>query len=147
MRIQAKTNGSAIAVLDLDGRLTAGLGVARLREKVNTLLDEGFNNVVLNMRCVDLVDCAGIGLLANCYSKTRKKGGSLKLVEADHRLRHLLEVFGLESHLEVCESERRAVENLVVTPSRAPARHPAPVRPRADRCAALMPMVQAQRAT
>jgi len=126
MRIRAR-NKASVTVLDLDGRLVVGRGAACLTETVDTLLEQGFANIVLNMECVDLVDCAGIGQMVRCFCKAREQGGGLKLAHGGRRLLQLLALFRLESVLETFESEQAAIASF------ASARVPVPRQPaRAD---------------
>lgn len=111
MRIQARKDFT-VAVLDLEGRLTAGQGVACLNDGVDGLLARGLANIVLNMDLVDIVDCAGIGQLVHSYCKACRQGGSLKLVHVHRRLRDLLELFHLQTYLEVFDSEQSAIPSL-----------------------------------
>ena len=147
MRIQGRNNGSAVAVLDLEGRLTAGADAACLGDAVDALLKQKRVNVVLNMRRVHLVDCAGIGRILNCHSKTRRRGGCLKLVHADERLRRLLELLCLKPVLEIFESEQTAVASLMASQSGAPAWRLVPFRPGADQRSVLIPITRPQPAT
>lgn len=141
MRIQAR-KAASVTVLDLDGRLTAGRGAACLTETVDTLLGQGFAKIILNMEHVDLADCAGIGQLVNCYCKTQKQGGGLKLVHVDRRLGDLLRLFRLESLLEVFETERAALASLAAGYVRVSDHHVGPSRPGVNRLAGLISMTQ-----
>jgi anti-sigma B factor antagonist len=120
MNIQVKVEASVVAVLALEGRLIAGAGAATLMHAVEAILERGYVNIVLDLRRVEKIDCSGIGQLVNCYHKTGQRGGYLMLAHADPRLRKLLEMFRLDSVLEMYESERDAVASVSGSPSRAP---------------------------
>ena len=111
MRIQT-TKDAAFAVLELEGRLTAGHDAGCLSDTVDVLLTQGIQHIFLDMHLVDLVDCAGIGQLVRCYLRARGRGGSLMLIRARPRLHHLLRLFRLQDHLKVFESRPAAVGGL-----------------------------------
>lgn len=138
MKIQTRKEASA-AVLELDGRLTAGRGAASLAETVDTLLERGFMDIVLNLQHVGLADCAGIGQLVNCRCKTRARGGSLKLACPHRRLGELLRLFRLEPVFEVFETERAALDSLAGGYGRAPGLCLGQTPPAAGRLACTMP--------
>lgn len=140
MRIEVKSNGSSVVVLGLNGRLTAGSGVACLRDALDKILERDTKHVVLNMSRVDRVDCAGIGQLVASYSRIRTRGGGLKLAAADRRLRSLLELFRLDSVLEVWESEQSAVASLVLLGNGRSTQHKDPIATHAPRPAAFIPV-------
>lgn len=119
MEIQVKVEASAVAVLSIEGRLIAGTGAATLMHAVDAILEQGYQNIVLDMWRVEKVDCAGIGQLVNCYHKTRQRGGALKLARAGRQLRMLLALFGLEAVLENFESVRDAVACVTDMPAQA----------------------------
>jgi anti-anti-sigma factor len=119
MRIQVR-KGFSVAVLEMEGRFTAGQGVECLKREVDAILGQGVANIILNMSQVELIDCAGIGQLVQCYNKSREQGGSLKLVKLQWRLGQLLRMFRLDSQLEVFDTETAAVAAIVGSVSGVP---------------------------
>ncbi len=112
MTIEIKINGSSVAIANLVGRLIAGVAATCLQDQVDDLLRRNFTKIVLNMECVDLVDCAGIGQMVSCLCKAKRRGGGLRLVHVRRRLRELLALLRLESVFETFESEQAAVSSL-----------------------------------
>ena len=52
-----------VVIVDLKGKLTAGLGDQILRETIHALLAEGWKKIVLNLSDVTTLDSAGLGEL------------------------------------------------------------------------------------
>lgn len=115
MRIQSRPSGSMAAVVELAGKLTAGPAVVCLCQQVDDLLRRNLTSIVLNMQSVELVDCAGIGQLVNCFCKAREQGGRLKLAHVRKSLHELLVLFRLEYLLETSEAERVATASLAAS--------------------------------
>ncbi|MCP5112141.1 MAG: STAS domain-containing protein [bacterium] len=114
LKIHVRNISATAAVLNLEGRLTAGSNSVRLEVEVDGLVARKLVNLVINMRHVDLIDCAGIGKLLCCRAKTREQGGGMRLAHVNRRLRQLFELFRLDSVLEGFESERAAIASLPV---------------------------------
>jgi hypothetical protein len=64
---------------------------------------------VLNFRGVPRLDCSGIGQLVQLDTQVRASGGALMLVNVEDRQKHLLQVLGLLTLLQVCESRQEAM--------------------------------------
>ena len=89
MEIEERTEGN-VTILELKGRMAGGEDDELLREEVEHLVDAGRLNIVLDMANVPGIDSAGLGEILHCHIKVTKKGGTLKLVNVNERLRGLL---------------------------------------------------------
>ena len=67
-----------VVILDLKGRLTAGLGDQILREAIDELLAEGRRRILLNLSEVAFLDSAGVGELVAGLKTARRFGAELK---------------------------------------------------------------------
>ncbi len=78
-----------VVILDLKGRLTAGLGDQILRDAIDELLAEGRRQILLNLSEVAFVDSAGVGELVAGLKTARRFGAELKLLNVGRpRLQH-----------------------------------------------------------
>jgi anti-sigma B factor antagonist len=107
MTIQERAVGSVV-VLDMSGRLVLGDGDGALKDRVNTLLQQGSRQVVLNVGEVSYVDSAGLGVIVSASLAARKAGGVVRLLNPSKRLQQLLEMAKLFTILDVCQSEAQA---------------------------------------
>ena len=62
-----------VAVIDINGRVTSGEGVENLRDKINSLLHQGYQKLLLNLNGVDYLDSAGLGEQVGAYRETVTK--------------------------------------------------------------------------
>ena len=53
--------------------------------------------VLVDLRCVDFLDCSGLRVLCRAESRTKERGGSLRLVSNQPHIHRLLRVSGLLS--------------------------------------------------
>lgn len=98
-----------IVIIDTIGELKLGEGTDAVRSVVRGLLDEGYRNMLLNLRDVRHIDSSGVGELMSCYTSVRNKGGQLKLMNLSKNVHNLLQLTKLYTIFEVAENETEAV--------------------------------------
>ncbi len=110
MQIVERNNGE-IVVLDLKGRMTLGEGDELLKDKINSLINQGHRKIVLNLADVPYVDSAGLGEIVRTYTTVSRQGGSLKLLNLTKRITDLLSITKLLTVFETFDSESEAVRS------------------------------------
>ena len=89
MEINEKADGD-VTIFKLKGKMVGGDDDELLREEVESLVDAGNCNIILDMAGVPDVDSACLDEILHCHIKVTKKGGMLKLVNVNEKLRGLL---------------------------------------------------------
>ncbi len=107
----AERDREGIRILDLAGRLTVGEAVSCLRERLNDSVAGGQNQVILNLGEVDYIDSTGLGSLVVCYTRLRRAGGALKLLNLNRRNIELLVLTKLTTVFEIFNDEQDAVNS------------------------------------
>jgi anti-sigma B factor antagonist len=110
MQIEQRALGDVV-VLDLKGRVTLGEGDELLKDKVNSLINQGLKKIVLNLAEVPYIDSAGLGEIVRTYTTVSRQGGSLKLLNLTKRITDLLSITKLLTVFETFESENDAVRS------------------------------------
>ena len=110
MHIEERAVGD-VMVLDLKGRVTLGEGDELLKDKVNSLINQGQKKLVLNLAEVPYIDSAGLGEIVRTYTTVSRQGGSLKLLSLTKRITDLLSITKLLTVFETFESEQDAVKS------------------------------------
>jgi len=110
MQIDERTVGDVL-ILDIKGRITLGEGDELLKDKVNSLLNQGQKKIVLNLAEVPYIDSAGLGEIVRTYTTVSRQGGSLKLLSLTKRITDLLAITKLLTVFETYESENDAVQS------------------------------------
>lgn len=100
-----------VVILDLKGRLTAGLGDQILRDAIDELLAEGRRRVLLNLSEVAFVDSAGIGELVAGLKTARRFGADLKLLNLGDRVYSTLDMARLLPTFETYRDEAEAIRS------------------------------------
>ena len=110
MQIEERTVGDVI-VLDLKGKVTLGQGDELLKDKVNSLVNQGHRKILLNLADVPYVDSAGLGEIVRTYTTVSRQGGSMKLLNLTKRITDLLAITKLLTVFETFEAEADAVRS------------------------------------
>jgi anti-sigma B factor antagonist len=110
MQIDQRAVGDVV-VLDLKGRITMGEGDELLKDKVNSLVNQGHKKIVLNLAEVPYIDSAGLGEIVRTYTTVSRQGGSLKLLNLTKRITDLLSITKLLTVFETFDSENEAVRS------------------------------------
>ena len=110
MQIEERNVGD-VKVLDLKGKITLGEGDELLKDKVNSLVNQGSRKIVLNLAEVPYIDSAGLGEIVRTYTTVSRQGGSLKLLNLTKRITDLLAITKLLTVFETFESENDAIRS------------------------------------
>jgi anti-sigma B factor antagonist len=110
MQIEERAVGDVV-VLDLKGKITLGEGDELLKDKVNSLVNQGHKKIVLNLADVPYIDSAGLGEVVRTYTTVSRQGGSLKLLNLTKRITDLLSITKLLTVFETLDSENEPVRS------------------------------------
>jgi anti-sigma B factor antagonist len=98
-----------VTILDLAGDLTIDQGVERFKDKINSLLQQGHTQILVNLADVPYVDSGGLGQLVASYTSLTRVGGRMKLLRANAKNQHLLVITRLVTVFDTFESETEAL--------------------------------------
>jgi anti-sigma B factor antagonist len=99
-----------ITVVDAVGRLTLSDSRTRLRDLIHIFTSNGHKHFLINLAGVDFIDSDGMGELVRSYSIVRQKGGEMRLVHANQRVRDLLQVTRVNTIFEIYSDEQVALQ-------------------------------------
>jgi anti-sigma B factor antagonist len=111
VRIQDRTIG-AVAVLELDGRLTANEPPGLLKAAVEAAIARGSIDVVIDLTGVGYMDSTRLGELIAAHVTVSRRGGRLTLAAVPPRVLELLRMAGLENVFDRFESVGAAAAHL-----------------------------------
>ena len=117
MQITERTVGD-VMVLDVKGKITLGEGDEILKDKVNSLVNQGQRKIVLNLAEVPYLDSAGLGEVVRAYTTVSRQGGSLKLLNLTKRISDLLSITKLLTVFDTFDSENDAVRSFSASAER-----------------------------
>jgi anti-sigma B factor antagonist len=110
--IKERRAGS-VTILDTDGKIRIGLRLGgssvSLLKAIDSLLERGQNQILLNLGGVGSIDARGLGELVSTYVAVDKSGGQFKLFNLTQMLRELMKTTKLLTVFDVYESESQAL--------------------------------------
>ena len=105
MEISERTVGEVV-IVDVSGKVTLGEGGdVVLKDKMQSLLQQGKRKILLNLGDVSYVDSAGLGEIVQSYATVMKNGGALKLLNVTKRIHDLLSITKLLTVFECYDNE------------------------------------------
>lgn len=109
MQLEQRIVGDVV-VVGISGDITLSEGGdVLLKDKIQSLLQQGYRRIVIDLGGVSYVDSGGLGQLVQVFATTARHGGTLKLLNVAKRLRDLLVVTRLLTVFDTFESEDEAV--------------------------------------
>jgi anti-sigma B factor antagonist len=109
MQLEERIVGN-VAIVKVTGDITLNKGGdVLLKDKVQSLIQQGHKNLLVDLSGVAYVDSAGLGELVQAYATTKNRGGALKLLNVTKRLRDLLVVTKLLTVFDTYDSEAAAL--------------------------------------
>jgi anti-sigma B factor antagonist len=109
MQLEQRQAGD-ITIVKVVGDITLNKGGdVILKDKINSLLQQGTKKVLLDLGSVSYVDSAGLGQLVHVHTTTTHHGGQLKLLNLSKRLTDLLVVTKLATVFDSYEDEKEAL--------------------------------------
>jgi anti-sigma B factor antagonist len=101
-----------VAIIEITGDITLSKGGdVMIKDKVQSLLQQGNRKLLLDLGNVSYVDSAGLGQLVQVYATTRHLEGQLKLLRVTKRLKDLLVLTKLLTVFECYDDEADALAN------------------------------------
>ena len=98
-----------VTILDLSGKITIGKGDIALRESVQSALENGSKNILINFSKVKRIDSSGLGELVASHENVKGLGGALKVTNLPSSIEDLLAITALMTVIEVFQEEDEAV--------------------------------------
>ncbi len=98
-----------VVVLELQGKLTAGLGDQLLRDALDELLGEGWRKILVNLSAVGFMDSAGVGELVSGLRTAQRVGADLRVLNTNERVHSTLSVARLLPIFRIYASEDEAL--------------------------------------
>jgi len=104
-----------VTILDTDHKIRIDLrfggSSVSLPSAVDSLLEQGQNQILLNLDGVASIDARGLGELVSTYIIVNKNGGQFKLLHLTQVLRELMAATKLLAVFDVYENESQALDS------------------------------------
>lgn len=108
LEIQLRQFGD-IVIVDLTGRATIGLGNDLLNAKLRQVVESGTKKILVNLSGLAQIDSSGISSIVRTFVTLERTGGTLKLLNAEGRVKEVLTVTRLLAAIPNFEDENKAL--------------------------------------
>lgn len=102
---------NGVTVVDITGRIELGHESAAVRDVVCDLLSKGQKQILLNLSDVRYIDSAGLGTLVSAFTRVRKQGGELKLLNLTQKVSELMQITRLYTVFDILNDEAAGVKS------------------------------------
>lgn len=100
-------HGSAIT-LSIGGHID-GSTAPELDQAIRALIAEGRYRIVADLKELDFMSSAGLGILMSAIQQARENRGDVKLARANQSIRRLISVMGFDSIYQIHDTEESAL--------------------------------------
>src|ERR1041385_2149142 len=113
----------AVSILDVDAEvriaLKFGARVITLSKAVESLLDDGRDQILVNLEQVPSIGSCGLSELVSASAVTNRKGARFKLVHLNEAVLEIMKQAQLLTCFEVFDLESRAIDSFTASLSKA----------------------------
>jgi anti-sigma B factor antagonist len=112
-------NRDDVAIVVISGKLMGGPDADRLRSTVTQLAESGRKKILLDLGEVPWVNSAGVGILLSLVTNIPRTGARIKFARINERVRSILDVTRISSHLDSYADEDGAMSSFAAPPRTA----------------------------
>lgn len=103
----SRTDHEKYSVLHLSGFLDAHT-VPKFEDALQTLLHENKCRITVNLKSLDYISSAGLGVFMGFIEEIREKGGDIKLSNLSKKVYKVFDLLGFPALFEIFEEEDQA---------------------------------------
>jgi anti-sigma B factor antagonist len=100
MKIKQNPQGE-IMVLELSGKIMGGPDHDKFKGEITEVLQNDFNNVILDFSGVPWINSTGLGIIISGYHSIKTAGGVMKVCSVKERVLSIFYISQLENIFEV----------------------------------------------
>ncbi len=97
-----------VQLFEVIGRVDSN-NAAELGAALDGVVDDGKNNVVLDLSGVEYMSSAGLREMVRVLKRVKRSGGDLRIASPSDRVKEVLELAGLDTIFEVYPTQVEAV--------------------------------------
>jgi len=101
MDIQVDSNGKR-RIVHIEGKVTFE-SCPLLQSRLDAIMDEGANEVVIDFKNVPFIDSSGIGEILRLFKHMREVGGEVVLINPNQKLTDLFVMYRFDQFMKICE--------------------------------------------
>ncbi len=105
-----------VALITPKGALLGDEETAALRDKLHSLIGDGFLKLVLDVGAITWVNSSGLGTLISALAAVNKAGGDLRIANVTEKIQSLFLITQLTKVFKTYDTAERAIASYLVEP-------------------------------
>ncbi|MDT8322984.1 MAG: STAS domain-containing protein [Bacteroidota bacterium] len=115
MQIKEEIEGDVV-VLSLRGNLMGEPETTEFRDKIKSVVRDGFLKIVLDVSKIKWVNSSGLGALISALATVNNSGGDMRLANVTEKIKSLFMITQLIKVFKTFDTTERAVASYLVDP-------------------------------
>jgi len=111
LKIGARTEGDAIAVLSLTGEVDVA-NAAQVRDAALKLVGDGAKRLIVDLTGTEYMDSTALGTLVGLLKRLKESGGEVIIAAAQPRVKRLFDITGLAQVFRIYEDVSAALKEV-----------------------------------
>lgn len=112
LSLKMRAGAADVTVVEISGRITLGRESKIIESEVLRAVESGARKLVFDLRQVDYIDSAGIGILAYCFGKVARAGGAYAVAGARGLVGDVFQITRLHEVVRLFDDEASACASL-----------------------------------
>jgi anti-sigma B factor antagonist len=105
------TEQDGAVIIALSGKIMGGPEAGQINDQINTLIDKGKKNIIIDLKEVEWMNSSGLGILIGAITILKNSGGKMILVNVSERIGNLLKITKLLNVFEIRKTVDEAVKS------------------------------------
>jgi anti-sigma B factor antagonist len=100
-----------ITIFELIGRLTLGNRLTEVEHQIKDTIAQGCCKLVLDLKRLEFLDSAGVGMLVMCAGLMEQAGGQVRITAPNSRIMHVFEITHIGRVIPILEDSASACQS------------------------------------
>ncbi|MBU8869593.1 MAG: STAS domain-containing protein [Gemmatimonadales bacterium] len=100
-----------LMILEISGKIMGGPDHDRFKDEINSLLEGGYKDIILDMDGVPWINSTGLGILISGFHSLKNAEGSMKICRVKERVLSIFYISQLENIFQVFPDTKEAVDS------------------------------------
>jgi len=111
LEVQTQSVNTNTAIIAITGEMDV-YTTPQVKDAMLALLEKGYYHLIVNLQQTEYLDSTALGVLVGTLKRVRERGGDLRLVAPQPKIRRLLEITRLIKVFSIDATEEQATQNL-----------------------------------
>lgn len=111
-QINTKITGTAIVTIAPESKKLNVLNVDKVKSKLNDLIDQGYQNLVVDLKEISFIDSSGLGILITVFNHANNRDCRFMVCCLSNEVLHLMKLTRLNQVLDIYDTIELAIDSM-----------------------------------